>query len=461
MVVNEKKELFETMPVKKAIATMALPTIVSQLINLVYNVVDTFFIGQTGNTYMIAAISLAYTLYIMTVSFSNLFGIGGGSLMARLSGKGKDEEAKNVCAYSFYGALIIALLYALFIFALCNPLLNLLGADLNTINYAREYVYTVVVIGSVPIVLSATLAHLIRNAGYAKQASLGLSLGGILNIILDPILMFLVFPKGKEVFAAALATLLSNIVSFIFLFYMFKKVANTSSLSLKTSNLKAIKKEQVKELYAVGIPSAILTGLFDIANMFLNAKMAVYGAEAVAALGIVIKVERLPNAINIGICQGMLPIVAYNYSAKNIKRMNDVTKTATIAGFVVCLISMTFFEIFAKTITSIFINTNTIDAALSTTTLALASFFLRVRCLASPFQFMNYRSSFMMQAMGDGKDTLIHAFVRELVFYIPFMYILDILFKLNGLICSLIAGEFCGMIFALILLNRWFKKLSN
>lgn len=461
MIENSKKELFESMPVRKAIGVMAIPTIISQLINLVYNVVDTFFIGRTGNTYMIAGVSISYTLFMMTIAFSNLFGIGGGSLNARLAGKGESNKARSVSAYSFYGAIIIALLYSALLICFNNPLLTLLGASIETIEYAKQYVLIVLVIGDVPIILSAVLAHLIRNAGYSKQASIGLSLGGILNIVLDPIFMFVILPSGLEVVGAALATLISNAIACVVLLVLYRKISKTAPLSMDIKLARQIQKDNIKELFSVGIPSAILNALFDVANMFLNAKMAVYGSSAVAALGITMKAERLPNAINIGICQGMMPIVAYNYSSGNRKRMNDVIKNATIIGLSICAISVILFEIFAVPITSVFINTGSSSAKGALETLALASYFLRVRCLSSPLQFMNYRSSFCMQAMGDGKDTLIHAFVREMVFYVPFMYILDYFFGMNGLIFSLFAGEGCGMILAIILMNRWIKKMET
>lgn len=458
MQTNEKKELFETMPVRQAIYVMAVPTIISQLINLVYNVVDTFFIGRTGNAYMIAAVSVAYTLFIMTVAFGNLFGIGGGSLMARLSGCGKYEKAKCVSAYSFYGAIGIALVYSLIILVFADPLLDILGASADTVGYAKQYLYTVVVIGDVPVILSAVLAHLIRNAGYSKQASLGLSTGGVLNIALDPLFMFVILPEGCEVLGAAIATLLANIISCSYLFYTYKKVGENSSLSMSFKAAKAIEKAEKKQLFSVGVPSAILTGLFDLANMFLNAQMAAYGQEAVAALGIVMKAERLPNAFNIGICQGTMPIIAYNFSSGNKKRMNEVIRKSTIYGFIICIVSLGLFELLADPITGIFVNTKSNSVQGAAETLAFAAVFLRIRCLASPVQFMNYRSSFCMQAMGDGKDTLLHAVVREIVFYIPFMYLLDGMFGINGLVSSLVAGETFGMIFALILMNRWMKK---
>ena len=458
---RDKKELFETMPVRKAIATMAIPTIISQLINLVYNIVDTFFIGRTGNTDMIAAVTVSYTLFMLTIAFSNLFGIGGGSLMARLSGKGENERAKNVSAYSFYGAIVISICYSLLILIFKEPLLYLLGASIDTIGYANEYVNNVVILGNLPIILSATIAHLVRNAGYSKQASFGLSLGGILNIVLDPLFMFVIFPKGMEVYGAALATLISNIVSCLVLLTIYRRIAKSTSLNMNLKLAISINKDDKKELYAVGIPSAILNALFDVANMFLNSNMAKYGSSAVAALGIVMKVERLPNAMNIGICQGMMPIVAYNYSAKNRKRMNEVIKTATTIGITISAVCICLLELFARPVTGVFINANSSTAKGAIETITLAVTFLRIRCLASPLQFMNYRSSFCMQAMGDGRDTLIHSFMRQLVFYIPSMYILDAIFKEKGLASSVILGEGLGMILAIILLNHLLKKIER
>lgn len=311
----EKKRLFESDPVPKALLAMAVPTIVSQLINLVYNMVDTIYIGMTGDAYKTAAVTVAFTVFMMTVSFANLFGIGGGSLMARLIGVDRREDARRVCAFSFYGAIGIALAYSLLIGLLLDPILRLFGASDATIGFARQYVWLVVIAGNVPVILSMVCAHLLRNVGYAKQASIGLSAGGILNIILDPIFMFVILPKGMEVFGAALATLLSNIVSCVYLILVMKKVSGDAPLSMKLKDAARIGKDERASLFAVGIPSAFLTGLFDVANIFLNALMAQHGDLQLAAIGIVMKAERLPNAINIGLCQGMLPLVAYNYSS--------------------------------------------------------------------------------------------------------------------------------------------------
>lgn len=451
---TSKTELFESVPVRRAVSTMAIPTIISQLINLIYNVVDTFFIGRTGDTRMVAGVTVAFTLFVLNIMFSNLFGVGGGSQVARLLGSGESERARQVSAYSVYGAIVSALAYSAFIAALAGPLLRLLGASDDAMPYALQYLYLVVVAGNLPLIVATVMAHLLRNTGYSRQASIGLSLGGVLNIALDPLLMFVIFPRGMEVFGAALATLISNIISCVFLLIVYRRVSATAPLSMNLKQARAIKRADRRALYAVGIPSGVLTGLFDLANIFLNAQMALYGDTSLAALGIVMKVERLPNAFNIGICQGMLPIIAYNYSSGDHRRMNEVIRFSTMVGLGIAFSCVILFEIFAETVAGVFLSTGGANAAAAIETLSLAAAFLRVRCLASPLQFMNYRSSFIMQATGDGRGTLVHACVRELVCYIPFMFILNAIFGRSGLVCALIAGEGGGMLFALWLMHR-------
>ena len=456
-----KKELFESVPVPKAIAAMAIPTIISQLINLIYNTVDAIFIGRTGDPAKTAAVTVAFTLFMMTVAFSNLFGIGGGSLIARLIGAKREDDAKKVSAFSFYCAIGIALLYSLIIGVFLDPILRVLGASDATIGYARQYVLVVVVAGNLPVILSQTVAHLLRNSGYSRQASIGLSGGGILNILLDPLFMFVLLPQGMEVLGAAIATLLSNVAACVYLLLTFRKVSKTAPLSFRPRDARAIEKQEIKSLFSVGIPSAALTALFDVANIFLNSLMSVHGDLELAAIGIVMKAERLPNAINIGLCQGMLPIVAYNYSSGNRERMSRVIRSVRVYGLVISAVCLILFEIFAAQVVRLFMNTSGGKVDDAVTTVGYAALFLQIRCLASISQFLNYHTSFCLQAVGNGRDTLVHAFCRELLFYIPFMYLLNALFGKVGLVSALIAGETCGAILALILFARWKRRLKK
>ena len=449
---TDKQELFERMPVPKALATMAIPTIISQLINLVYNMVDAFFIGRTGNSYMVAATSLTLTLVMMVTALSNLFGIGGGSLVARLQGAKETDEARRASAYTFYGCILLAAVYSALIGVFMQPLLRFLGASAETIGFASQYTWLVLVLGSVPAMLSAVLANLLRNVGYADKASKGLSMGGLLNIALDPLFMFVLLPKGSEVVGAALATLLSNLVSCAYLVVTYRKAAETAPLSMKLGEARLVSGSSKKQLFSVGIPSAALTGLFDLANVSVNMLAAAHSDQVLAGMGITMKVERIPTAINLGICQGSMPIISYNYASGNRERMEKTINTARLWGLCVSACGILFFQLFAPQVCGLFMDTSSGEAALAT--VGFATLFMKIRSLASPVQFINYHSSYCMQAMGNGKGTIIHAVVREIGLYIPFMIILDKLFGETGLAWALLIAESCGAAFALWMLHH-------
>lgn len=456
-----KQELFAKTPVRQALLTMAIPTIISQMINLIYNMVDAFFIGRTGNSYMMAATTITLTMVMMNVALSNLFGIGGGSLVARLMGAGQPDKARRVSAFGMYGAIAIALVYSLLIGLFLDPILKFLGASEATLGFARQYALIVTVLGSLPSILSLTLAHLLRNAGFSSQASMGLSMGGILNCALDPLFMFVLLPKGQEVTGAAIATALSNVIACAYLLYAYARATKDAPLSFRPADAKAVGGENIRLLLSVGVPSAILTGLFDVANICVNIIAAAHNDLVLAGMGIVMKVERVPNAINIGICQGMLPIVAYNFTSGDHKRMKAVISTARKTGLIVSFACMALFQLFAAQAARAFLSTSAGDVAAALATVGYATLFLRIRSLASPVQFINYHTSYCMQAMGNGRGTMLHAFVRELVFYIPMMFILDRLFGETGLAAALPVGEACGAVFALCLLRRWLRSHST
>lgn len=457
---DSKTELFENYPVHKALLTMAVPTIISQLINLIYNLVDAFFIGRTGNPYMIAGVSICLPVFMFTSAIANMFGIGGGSLVSRLIGIREHDRAKSVSAFSFYGGIIAALVYSLILVLFRDNVLNLLGASGNTTPYAGQYVLIVLVMGSLFIISSQIMAHLLRNVGYSKQASIGLSMGGIINIVLDPLFMFVWLPDGYEVVGAALATLISNCVSFTYLVITVYKVSKKASLSIKVSNVSKIAKVDRNKIFSVGIPSGSLNALYDLACLSINSLMATHGDLAVAAIGIVMKVERLPNAVNIGLCQGMLPIVAYNYSNGNTKRMKETLNTARIWGLLFCIFTTAMYEIFSPQLTGIFLNTSSGSKTILETA-AFATVFLRIRSVGTALQFFNYHPSFSLQAMGNGKGTMAHSMIRQLVFHIPSMFILNYFFGIYGLVASIIVGEGLGAVIAHVILHSTIKKAER
>ncbi len=449
---KQNKAIFEDMPVWKALATLAVPTIISQLITMIYNLADTFFIGQTGDPLKVAAATVSFVLLFMMSAWANLFGIGGGSLISRLLGEKRPEEAKKVSALSFYGAVVMGGLYALLVAVFMDPILYLIGASENTIVYARDYAFWVVVVGGLPTTLSMTLAHLLRSEGYAKEASFGLGMGGILNIILDPLFMFVIMPAGEEVAGAAMATALSNLSVFVYMFITYLRMSRNTCMSASIKGaLAGI--SHIGEVLAVGLPSAINTLLSCLSNSTINSLMTAHGDIEMAAMGVVKKIDMLPMNIGMGLCQGMLPLVAYNYAAGNYKRMRAVSNTARLWGISFAGICIVAFQIFTGDIVRFFID--------EPETLSLGTEFLRIACLATPLMVTNVQMNYTFQAMGKGKQSLLLSSCRQGLVNIPLLYLLNYFFGMYGIVWTQFIADAITMIISFSLYRGFYKKLKE
>lgn len=446
------KEIFETKPVASALAKMAVPTIVSQLITLVYNIADTWFIGQTDNPYMVAASSLVLTIFLMLSAIANLFGVGGGNLVVRLLGAKDEEEAEKVASLSLVMAVGAALLFSLLCFIFMNPLLRLLGASDNTIGYARQYLLFVVVIGGLPTVLANTMSAMVRNIGYSREAGFGLGMGGVLNVILDPVFMFVILPDGCQVMGAAIATMLSNMITLVYFVWIYHRLKGKTVLSLPHS-VEKIRRESLGSLFSVGVPAAMSLLLFDLTNIVINRLAAGHGDTQLAAMGIVLKVERLPLNIGIGICLGMTPLVAYNYAAKNLKRMKDFFVAARFAGLIVSFLCVIFYRIFASVIVDAFIS----DAD----TVRYGTEFLQSRCFATPFMFLSFHMVHFMQAVNRGKVSFQLAVIRQILLNIPILFLMNHLFGMSGIVWTQLIADIINVIISYIIYGRLVKEIRK
>lgn len=448
---QENKELFETMPVGRALTKMAVPTIISQLITMIYNLADTYFIGRTNNPYMVAAASLSYVLFFILTALSNLFGVGGGSQISRLLGQQRTDEAKRVCSFSFYGTICIALLYSLACLTFMDPLLRLLGATDNTLVYSRQYTLWVIVVGGVPSCLSMTMAHLLRSEGYARYASFGLSGGGILNMILDPLFMFVILRPGQEVLGAAIATMLSNCAALVYFALMFLHLRRDTVLCLSPRKM-IPGKASVRAVFAVGVPSAIGSLMSCLSNTVVNKLSSGYNDFAVAAMGIVKKIDMLPMNVGMGLCQAMVPMVAYNYSTKNYRRMHAFTRAARLSGMAfagMCIVGM---ELFAPQVIGLFIR----DAQ----TLHYGADFLRINVLATPLMICNFQMSYTFQAMGKGAESLLLTSCRQGIINIPLLFLMDRLVGLYGIIWTQLLADSITVVISLALYRRTLRRLN-
>ena len=453
---TEKRELFERMPVPKALATLAIPTIISQLITMIYNLADTFYIGLADNPSMTAASSVAFTLVFMMNALPNLFGVGGGSLISRLMGEKKDNEAGGVASFSFYMTLICAAVYSVLVLVFMDPLLRLLGATDGSIVFARQYAFWVIVIGAVPATLSMTMAQLLRSEGFAGKASFGLGFGGVLNIILDPVFMFLILDKGEEVKGAAMATMISNVAVLIYFIVNYIVIKNKTVISLNPRKAR-LEARHVKAVFAVGIPSALGSLLACFSNIVINNLASsyeyLYGDVPVAAIGIAKKIDMLPMNVGFGLCQGMMPLVAYNFASGDHKRMRAIARTARNASMIFAGFCILLFQLFAPFIAGLFNGHQQ--------TVEMSTDFLRILCLAVPFMLFNLQISFTFQAMGMGQQSLVLSSLRQGVINIPLLFIMNALFGLYGIVWTQLISDIITGVISYAVYRSSLKKLMT
>ena len=429
---QSKTELFETTPVFRALTVMAVPTIISQLIVLIYNLADTWFIGQTDDPYMVAAAALVSTVFLMITGLSNLFGVGGGNLVVQLLGRRQEDEARRAASLSLVMAAGSALVFSLLCLAFMDPLLYLLGASENTIGYARQYLIPVVIIGTLPTLLANTMSTMLRNVGYSKEAGFGVSLGGLLNVGLDPLFMFVLLPKGYEVLGAALATLLSNLVSFVYFIVVYQKVRSKTVLALPR-RIERVQKSSMRAIFSVGVPAALSLLLYDLTNIIINKLSSGHGDIELAAMGIILKVERLPLNICVGICLAMMPLVAYNFASGDRQRMLAFFRVSRRAGLVVAAVCIALYWPLAPQIMHAFIHDEQ--------TVALGTVYLRARCFAPIMMFLCFHMVHYMQALGKGGVSLALAAIRQLGMNIPLLFLLDHFFGMTGIIWTQVTAD--------------------
>ena len=446
---EDKRFLFEEDSVPHALRVMALPTIVSQLIILIYNLADTWFIGRTNNPYMVAACSLVLPIFTLTVVITNVFGTGGGTLIARLIGVSREEEASRVSAACLWMALGAAALYSALCLLFMTPLLRLLGASDNVIGYARQYMLFVVVLGGIPAILSNTLSAMLRSIGLSSRASFGLSMGGVLNIALDPLFMFLILPDGMQVMGAGIATMLSNAAALVYFIVTYRRASADTILRVRM-NGKRPSRRSFAAIFSVGIPAAVSLLLFDLCTIVINRLASGHGDIELAAVGIVLKAERLPLNIGVGICLGMVPLIAYNYSSGNRERMDAVFRFGRAVGLGIGICSVILYYSLAPVILRVFID--------EPETVRYGTAFLRARCFATPLMFLCFSMVHFTQAIGRGRDSFLLAFVRQIVFNIPLLFLMNRLVGMTGIVWTQALADLCTVIVSYIVYARIRKR---
>ena len=446
-----KAELFENSPIPKAVMTMAIPTITSSLVMVVYNLADTYFVGMLNDPVQNAAVTLAAPVLLAFNAVNNLFGVGSSSMMSRALGQKKYDIVRSSSAFGFWCALCSGLLFSFLVTLFRGPLLTGLGADAVTAGATGEYLFWTVSCGAAPAILNVVMAYLVRSEGASFHASIGTMSGCILNIILDPIF---ILPWGLDMGAAGAgcATFLSNCFACGYFFVLlFLKRKNT----YVAISPKALRFERaiVLGVCAVGIPASI-QNLLNVTGMtVLNNFTSAYGADAVAAMGIAQKVNMVPMQVALGFSQGIMPLISYNYGSGNSRRMKDVFFFSSRISLGISAIVTLIYFFGAQGVVSLFMENPAI--------VAYGSRFLQGMCLGLPFLCMDFLAVGVFQACGMGGKALAFAILRKIVLEIPALCILGSLFPLYGLAYAQFTAEVVLATAAVLVLARLFRGLEK
>ena len=448
MTAEERIRLFEEISIQEAVRRQVIPAVISQMIALAYNLADTYFVGLLNHPAQTAAVTVSYAPFLMLTAIANLFGVGGAGALSRALGTHDTRTAGKISALSFWMGLLASACYAAVFGLLTGPILRLAGATADTFAAAKGYAVWVIVLGGVPTGLSILLANLLRAEGRAKTASFGVSLGGILNMILDPLL---ILPRFADLGAvgAGIATAISNSVSMVFFLLVICRKHNDSVIRLAPKHL-IQSGHHFHTVLAIGFPSALQYTL-TVAAVAAQAKfVSHYPTQAVAALGIAKKLDQLPLYFSIGVSTGLLPLIAYHHASGNLERRRSALRIGLTISFGFSVLCLLFYECFAPQLASLFIREDD--------TVRYAAAFLRRMVTAMPLMSICYPMIIQFQAMKRAGEALLCSVLRKGVLDIPLLFFMDAVLPLYGLMWVQPIVDAISMVFCICLYQRLKRK---
>lgn len=439
------------MPIPKAVMQLAIPTVISSLVMVIYNLADTYFVGMLNDPIQNAAVTLAAPVLLAFNAINNLFGVGSSSMMSRALGSKDMDTVYKSSAFGFYCALFSGLLFSVFYTVFSAPLLVVLGANAETAQATGGYLLWTVSFGAAPAILNVVMAYLVRAEGASLHASIGTMSGCLLNILLDPIF---VLPWGLNLGAAGAgcATFISNCVACLYFFVLLFVRRGRTYVCINPRQFRPTMRI-VRGVCGVGIPASI-QNLLNVTGMtVLNNFAASFGSDAVAAMGIAQKINTVPFQVALGISQGIMPLISYNYASGNTRRMKKTFFFTARISLSFLFLVMIAYLVFAGDLVRMFMDNEQI--------VAYGTSFLRGMCLAMPFLCMDFLAVGVFQACGLGKEAFIFAVLRKIVLEIPALFILNWIFPLYGLAYAQLVAEVILAAAAIIVLARLFRRLER
>lgn len=416
---EQSLDKYSKMPVSKAVIQNALPAVAAMLMVLIYNLADTFFIGQTHDAYQVAAVSLATPVFLVFMSIGTIFGVGGTSVISRAYGEGKKEYAKKVCSFCMWSCIAIGILLTIGLLLFMKPLLKLIGASADTWEYTKTYLVIVSFSGTFALI-SSCFSNILRAEGQATKAMNGQLVGNVLNIVLDAVFI-MVF--HWDIVGCALATLFGETVGAVYYLYYYLTGKSTLSINIKDFTLK---NKVASNVLAIGIPASLGSLLMSASQIIMNSQMAAYGDMAVAGIGVAMKIVMITGMVSMGIGQGVQPLLGYCVGAKTWQRYRKYMKFAfffaTILGVSLTILCYAFTN---QIVSAFLTDSNAFDYAVE---------FARILLSTGPVFGIFYVLTNALQAMGAAMPSLIINISRQGLIYIPVLFILNAMIGVNGLV---------------------------
>lgn len=410
--------VFEKAPVSSAVLKNALPAMAAMLMVLIYNLADTFFIGQTHNDILVAAVSLATPVFLIFMSLGTVFGIGGTSVISRAFGQGRQEYAKKVCAFCMWSCVAVGIVMSAGFLLFMDQILTLIGASADTWGPAKTYL-TIVALGGPFVLISNCYSNILRAEGQPNKAMVGQVLGNLLNVVLDP-LMILTFHWG--IAGAAIATVIGNVVGagYYILYYL----RGQSSLSIHIRDF-SLKDKICTGVLSIGIPASLGSLLMSVSQIIVNARMAGYGDMALAGMGVAMKVTMMTGMVCIGFGQGVQPLLGYCVGARLWERFQKIMRFSVLFSLGLSAVMTGLCYLLRDSIIRVFLtNAASFGYAVTFTGILLTTSFLFG---------VFYVLTNALQAMGAAVQALIINLSRQGIIYIPALFLLQALMEAEGL----------------------------
>ena len=406
---NDTVGLFEKAPVPRAVLKNAIPAMAAMLMVLIYNLADTFFIAQTRNDILVAAVSLATPVFLIFMALGTVFGIGGTSVISRSLGQGRTEHAKKVCSFCMWGCVTVGVVISAVFLLLMEQILELIGASADTWGPARTYL-TIVALGGPFVLISSCFSNILRAEGQPNKAMMGQILGNLLNVLLDPV-MILGFRWG--IAGAAIATVAGNLAGAGY--YILHFLRGRSTLSIHIRDL-SFRDGIGAGVLAIGIPASLGSLLMSLSQIIINARMAGYGDMALAGMGVAMKVTMMTGMVCIGFGQGVQPLLGYCVGAGLWERFKKIMGFSILFSLGLSAAMTGLCYLLRGPIIRVFLTEPaSFDFALTFTSILLTTGFLFG---------VFYVLANALQAMGAAAQALVINLSRQGLIYIPAGYIL-------------------------------------